>query len=85
MTHTLTRNSDGSINVAEEPMHDGSITFYAFEIIFCDSLEQALELSSVYPALEFDKSTLEVREIWDGLDPDILGDDYPADMRSGQV
>ena len=84
MTHTLTRNPDGSINVADEPMHDGSVNFYAFEIIVCESLEQAIEISSTHPALEFEGTTMELREIWDSLDGDVLGDDYPADMRSSE-
>lgn len=76
LTHTLQLRSDGRVDLIEGPSSDDDPIFYAFEILKCKTLEAALEVAATHPALGFEKSVLEVREIWDQIDPDFMGDEY---------
>tara|TARA_B100000678_G_scaffold254527_5_gene231779 strand:+ start:26662 stop:27078 length:417 start_codon:yes stop_codon:yes gene_type:complete len=75
MTHTL--SLDGAkVKVTEGPLHDHNHVFYAFEIIKCETLEIALDVARSHPALEFPQASVEVREVWEDMDPDMMGEEY---------
>ena len=76
MTHTLHRKSDGTLEEQDGPISDHSQIFYAFEILECSSMEEAISVAREHPGLEFEKTWLEIREIWDTLDEDIIGEEY---------
>tara|TARA_B100000446_G_C10287809_1_gene246539 strand:+ start:154 stop:534 length:381 start_codon:yes stop_codon:yes gene_type:complete len=77
MTSSIVRNETGELEVVEAPVEEKSIIFYAFEILECESMEEAVELAKRHPALKFDQASMEVREIWDSLDLDVLGQEHP--------
>jgi len=77
-THTLRQSADNSIEVSDTSYDDSSVVFFAFEILTCETIERAIDVAKTHPGLSFPDTAMEVREIWDELDPDIMGSEYQA-------
>lgn len=75
MSHTLTRSANGKVDVKDCSHDVERQVFFAFEILNCDSHEKAIEIAGTHPGLCFPESVLEIREIWDELDPEFMGDE----------
>ena len=76
MTTTIYRRTDGSFCISEAPLEDATRIFYAFEIIDCANMDEDVRIARGHPALEFDHCFLEVREIWDSMGEDVMGEEY---------
>lgn len=76
MTHTVRRDAAGNLETVDGPVHDHGDVFYAYEILKADSLEHALEIARQHPATDIPDTQIEVREIWDTIDQDSMGEEY---------
>ncbi|MAP93544.1 MAG: hypothetical protein CMK07_01220 [Ponticaulis sp.] len=78
MTQTILRIPEGQIKVEDGPLNDSSLIFYAFEILDCETMEKAVSVAQAHPGLEFEGAVIELREIWESIDPDFMGDEYDS-------
>jgi len=60
---TTVRVRDGEVLTSDGPFAETKEQMGGFDILECDSLEQAIEIAAAHPVAQF--GTVEVREFWD--------------------
>lgn len=72
MANTVSLQSGGEFVIDDGPMRDDDMTFFAFEIIQCADMAEALEVAKTHPVFALPDVHIEVRCIWDEMAPEML-------------